>query len=89
MLAALPEESAEPEVVVVDQAKAIETMDTIRVPSARLDSLVDLVGEMVTVQARLSGAVADKDNTALSAVSEAIERTCRHRGVAAAILARA
>jgi two-component system chemotaxis sensor kinase CheA len=48
---------------------------TIRVPSERLDSLVDLVGELVTVQARLTQHAGERrsDSTLLS-ISEEVER---------------
>ncbi len=47
---------------------------TIRVPSQRLDSLVDLIGELVTVQARLSDHVIENGDAAFTAISEEIER---------------
>jgi two-component system chemotaxis sensor kinase CheA len=47
---------------------------TLRVPAARLDQLVDLVGEMVTVQARLSAIAARSADGEVLEVSEEIER---------------
>ena len=47
---------------------------TIRVPSERLDKLVDLVGEMVTVQARLSQATAHMGDSEIRSVAEEVER---------------
>jgi two-component system chemotaxis sensor kinase CheA len=47
---------------------------SIRVRSDKLDSLVDLVGELVTVQARLSQLAARKDDAELVAVAEDVER---------------
>ncbi|MGA7522488.1 MAG: chemotaxis protein CheA [Acidobacteriaceae bacterium] len=47
---------------------------SLRVPAARLDALVDLVGEMVTVQARLSEVAARMEDADVSAVAEEIER---------------
>ena len=47
---------------------------TIRVASAKLDSLVDSVGELVTAQARLSQLSAQAQSTSLSALAEQIER---------------
>ena len=47
---------------------------SIRVPPAKLDQFVDLVGELVTVQARLSEIAAHRDDPDLSAVSEEVER---------------
>jgi two-component system chemotaxis sensor kinase CheA len=51
-----------------------ETTTSLRVPAARLDQLVDLVGEMVTVQARLSEIAARSEESEVLAVSEEIER---------------
>jgi two-component system, chemotaxis family, sensor kinase CheA len=51
-----------------------ETAATLRVPAARLDALVDLVGELVTVQARLSEVAARVEDVEVAAVSEEIER---------------
>ncbi len=47
---------------------------SIRVPAAKLDQFVDLVGELVTVQARLSEIAAQRNDTDVIAVSEEIER---------------
>lgn len=47
---------------------------TIRVRSAKLDTLVDLIGELVTVQARLSQVAAARVDADLDAVSEEVER---------------
>lgn len=47
---------------------------SIRVRSDKLDSLVDLVGELVTVQARLSQLAARKGDGELVAVAEDVER---------------
>ena len=47
---------------------------SIRVPSERLDSLVDLVGELVTVQARLSQVAARKNDQDMLKVAEEVER---------------
>lgn len=47
---------------------------SLRVPAAKLDQFVDLVGELVTVQARLSEIAARHDDPEVSAVSEEIER---------------
>ncbi len=46
----------------------------IKVPAERLDTLVNLVGELVTVQARLSQTVAQMDHPGLLAISEEVER---------------
>ena len=47
---------------------------SLRVPAAKLDQFVDLVGELVTVQARLGELSARRDDAELAAVSEEIER---------------
>jgi len=47
---------------------------TLRVPAAKLDQFVDLVGELVTVQARLSELAARRDDSEVTAVAEEIER---------------
>lgn len=47
---------------------------TIRVPSERLDSLVDLVGELVTLQARLSQTSSSIQDSSLTTISEQFER---------------
>ncbi|MBW1989940.1 MAG: chemotaxis protein CheA [Deltaproteobacteria bacterium] len=49
-------------------------ISSIRVPAHRLDKLVDLVGEMVTVQARLTSASARLADEDLRRVSEEVER---------------
>ncbi|MFP4362933.1 MAG: chemotaxis protein CheA [Spirochaetia bacterium] len=50
------------------------TTSSIRVSSDKLDSLIDLVGELVTIQARLSQTVAKDEDSELNSVSEQIER---------------
>ena len=47
---------------------------SLRVPVVKLDQFVDLVGELVTVQARLSQVAARCDDPDVAAVSEQIER---------------
>jgi two-component system, chemotaxis family, sensor kinase CheA len=51
-----------------------DNASSLRVPAARLDQFVDLVGELVTVQARLSELAARHDDPEVAAVSEEIER---------------
>ncbi len=46
----------------------------IRVPSGKLDKLVDLVGEMVTVQARLSQVTVSRADPDLLLIAEEVER---------------
>ena len=52
----------------------VEEMASIRVASSKLDKLVDLVGELVTVQARLSQVAAGGGNALLLTISEEVER---------------
>jgi two-component system chemotaxis sensor kinase CheA len=51
-----------------------EGASSIRVPSDRLDKLVNLVGELVTIQARLSQTAATKGDPELLLISEVVER---------------
>jgi two-component system chemotaxis sensor kinase CheA len=51
-----------------------DNASSLRVPAAKLDQFVDLVGELVTVQARLSELAARRDDPEIAAVSEEIER---------------
>jgi two-component system chemotaxis sensor kinase CheA len=53
---------------------APDTASSLRVPAAKLDQFVDLVGELVTVQARLSEIAAQLGDLEVVAVSEEIER---------------
>lgn len=50
------------------------TPDSIRVRSDKLDSLVDLIGELVTVQARLTQTAAGQNNPDLTTIAEEVER---------------
>lgn len=56
------------------QRKAHDAMESIRVKSDRLDKLVNLVGEMVTVQARLSQFANGRLDADLLSVAEEVER---------------
>nr|WP_320009691.1 chemotaxis protein CheA [uncultured Desulfobulbus sp.] len=56
------------------QRKAKETTSSVRVPADRLDDLVNRVGELVTVQARLSQAANMRDDNELLAIAEEVER---------------
>jgi two-component system, chemotaxis family, sensor kinase CheA len=47
---------------------------SLRVPAAKLDQFVDLVGELVTMQARLTELATRRDDPEVRAVSEEIER---------------
>ncbi len=51
-----------------------ESASSIRVGAEKLDRLVDLVGELVTVQARLSGKAATSDDPELTLIAEEVER---------------
>ena len=57
--------------------RAYDTPDnasSIRVPAPKLDQLVNLVGELVTVQARLGEIAAGREDPVLASVSEEVER---------------
>ena len=54
--------------------KKIDTASSIRVSAEKLDYLVDLVGELVIVQAQISQVVSSKADPALTALSEELER---------------
>jgi two-component system chemotaxis sensor kinase CheA len=53
---------------------ASDVASIIRVPAAKLDQFVDLVGELVTVQARLGEIASRRDDPDVAAVSEEVER---------------
>lgn len=57
-----------------DKSKDIDTVSSIRVSAEKLDKLVNLVGELVTVQARLSQTSAELKNNELAGISEEVER---------------
>jgi two-component system chemotaxis sensor kinase CheA len=57
-----------------EKRQSIESSSSIRVSTSKLDSLVDLVSEMVTVQARFSQAAALSDNPQLLSIAEEVER---------------
>ena len=59
---------------VKDKRQSADTTATIRVPAERLDNLVNLVGEMVTVQSRLSQLSSSMNHTDLVLVAEEVER---------------
>ncbi|HTX72119.1 MAG TPA: chemotaxis protein CheA [Rectinemataceae bacterium] len=56
------------------QERAEGQMGSIRVASDKLDALVDLVGELVTLQARLSQISLDLEDGSLGSISEQFER---------------
>ncbi len=51
-----------------------EAASSIRVPADKLDTLVNLVGELVTVQARLTQMASQFDNPELVSIAEEVER---------------
>jgi two-component system chemotaxis sensor kinase CheA len=53
---------------------APDQASSLRVPAAKLDQFLNLVGELVTVQARLSELAAQRDDIEIALVSEEIER---------------
>ncbi len=73
---ALAEQQHVKEIKQKEQQKeqAADTASSIRVASDKLDSLVNLVGEMVTVQARLSQVSAYKNDPDLLSIAEEVER---------------
>lgn len=63
------------QVKVVRQERASQDAATsIRVPAEKLDQLVNLVGELVTVQAHLSQTAALQNNAEFAAIAEEVER---------------
>ncbi len=57
-----------------EKRQKTESASSIRVPSEKLDTLVNLVGELVTVQARLSQTAIQKDDPEIILISEEVER---------------
>ena len=51
-----------------------ENASSLRVPAAKLDQLVNLVGELVTVQAHLSELAGRREDAEVTAIAEEIER---------------
>ncbi|WP_027174850.1 chemotaxis protein CheA [Desulfovibrio aminophilus] len=51
-----------------------ESVSSIRVAAEKLDNLVDLVGELVIVQAQISQVVGERSDPVLTALSEELER---------------
>jgi len=56
------------------EAASHEETSSIRVPAAKLDSLVDLVGELVIAQARLNQLAVERQDPELLGAAEVIER---------------
>ncbi|MBF0179002.1 MAG: chemotaxis protein CheA [Magnetococcales bacterium] len=57
-----------------EKKKATETTTSVRVPSEKLDTLVDLVGELVTMQARLNQTAGTLGDHTLQLIAEEVER---------------
>lgn len=57
-----------------EKVQSDTSSNTIRVASEKLDSLVNLVGELVTLQARLNQIAPNMENSQLTAISEQLER---------------
>ncbi len=57
-----------------NERQAQQAASSVRVPADRLDDLVNMVGELVTVQARLSQAASTREDSELLFVAEEIER---------------
>ena len=51
-----------------------DTVASIRVPSEKLDKLVDLVGELVAVQSLLSQTAADENSSRFLGIAEEVQR---------------
>ncbi|MBF0564891.1 MAG: chemotaxis protein CheA [Nitrospirae bacterium] len=58
----------------VRESSGIPTVSTIKVPAEKLDALVNLVGEMVTVQARLTQTAIKSRNFTFLSLAEEVER---------------
>jgi len=56
------------------EKQSAEAASSIRVPAERLDVLVNLVGELVTVQARLSQTATERGDAELTSIAEEVER---------------
>jgi two-component system, chemotaxis family, sensor kinase CheA len=58
----------------IHQKRTIDQSSSIRVPADKLDRLVNMVGELVTVQSRLSQIAAEQNQPQLLQVAEEVER---------------
>jgi len=56
------------------ERETAESSSSVRVPAQKLDRLVDLVGELVTVQARLSQMAGSQTSSELLLIAEEVER---------------
>ncbi len=57
-----------------ESRRKAEAAATLRVPAAKLDALVNIVGELVTVQARLSGYALASGESEINFIAEEVER---------------
>ncbi len=57
-----------------ERARAQEAGASIRVPAEKLDVLVNLVGELVTIQARMTQTAAGREDAELISIAEEVER---------------
>ncbi|HJW87358.1 MAG TPA: chemotaxis protein CheA [Candidatus Brocadiaceae bacterium] len=54
--------------------RGVDTSSSIRVPASKLDNFVDLVGELVIIQQRLSQTATGQNNPELLSIAEEVER---------------
>lgn len=57
-----------------DRRYGMTASATLRVPAAKLDQLVNVVGELVTVRARLSAYAAGREDAEITGIAEEVER---------------
>src|SRR5262249_10246846 len=57
-----------------EKQQKIDAAATLRVPAAKLDAMVDIVGELVTVQARLTGYAMASGEAEINLIAEEVER---------------
>ncbi len=57
-----------------EKRQRVEAESTLRVPAAKLDSLVNIVGELVTMQARLSGYSLESGDAEITFIAGEVER---------------
>lgn len=58
---------------IIDKKKTIVSTGSVRVDSTKLDELVDLVGELVTVQAHLTELASHKQDASIISIAEQLE----------------
>lgn len=59
---------------ILDKKKSMANSGSVRVDSTKLDELIDLVGEMVTVQAHLTELASHKQDASMISIAEQLER---------------